>query len=427
MSHLPLRLSILAALATPAWALDVPVSTTAQLIAAINAAQPGHVIILAAGTYTVAQNLLCETAGTAAAPIVVRADSLGAALLRFDAVEGFKVSAPHWRFENLDVQGICADHDDCEHAFHVVGAADFTHIRGCRLHDFNAAIKANGEGEPYVFPDDVIVEGTEFFNATARDTANPVTPIDVVGGRRWIVRANFIHDHEKGQGDTISYAAFLKGNSRNGLFERNLVVCELLHSGGIRLGLSFGGGGSGPPAICEDGTCTPEHQNGEMRNNLIRNCPADVGIYLNEAANVAIHHNLLYATTGIDVRFVASVATLRNNLLDGEIRNRDGGTSTESGNLEELTDAQLEAWFADPAAGDFTIEDGGALVDLGDPAALVASDYCARRRTDGEPDLGPFEEATGLPCDTTLPGGGADLFHDGFESGGLGAWSAVVP
>lgn len=36
-------------------------------------------------------------------------------------------------------------------------------------------------------------------------------------------------------GDPISYAAFLKGNSRDGLFERNLVVCERASSGGAWL------------------------------------------------------------------------------------------------------------------------------------------------------------------------------------------------
>jgi hypothetical protein len=67
-----------------------------------------------------------------------------------------------------------------------------------RLHDFNAMIKGNGEGNPYVFPDDVVIEGTELYNSTLRITGNPV----------------FIHDHGKEGGDGISYAAFLKGNSR---------------------------------------------------------------------------------------------------------------------------------------------------------------------------------------------------------------------
>ena len=321
-------LSVLPALAMPAGAVVVNVSTSVQLIQAIDGAAPGQVIVLAPGTYTVNQNLLCDTAGAPNAPIVVRAAGLGQALIRFNAVEGFKVSAPHWRFENLDVQGVCAAHSSCEHAFHVVGGADFTEIRGNRLRDFNAQIKGNGEGAPFVFPDDVRIELNEFANAAVRNTSNPVTPIDVVGGRRWVVRANFIHDHAKGLGDQISYAAFLKGNSRDGLFERNLVICERDHTGGVRLGLSFGGGGSGPGPICEDGVCTPEHQNGMMRNNLIVNCPADVGIYLNAATSTRLYHNTLIDTTGIDVRFPSSTADIRNNLVSGQIRNRDGGTST---------------------------------------------------------------------------------------------------
>jgi len=136
----------------------------------------------------------------------------------------------------------------------------------------------------------VLIEYNEFSNSRPRDTGNPVAPIDIVGGKRWVVRGNFIHDHEKGQGDGISYAAFLKGNSRDGLFERNLIVCELLHRGGIRLGLSFGGGGSQPDSICKEGRCSPEHRNGVMRNNVIVNCPADVGIYLDEARDSRVYN-----------------------------------------------------------------------------------------------------------------------------------------
>ncbi len=411
----------------PLNAVVVPVSTAAQLITAVNNAAPGDVITLAAGTYDLGQNLLCDNTGTAAQPIVVRAAALGQAFIRFNAVEGFKVSARHWRFENLDIQGVCALHSDCEHAFHIVGQADFTRIRNCRLHDYNAMIKGNGEGTPYVFPDGVVIEGSEFFNAAIRNTSNPVTPIDIVGGRRWVVRYNFIHDHAKGQGDGISYAAFLKGNSRDGLFERNLVICELNHTGGIRLGLSFGGGGSGPPSICEDGTCTPEHQNGVMRNNVIVNCPADVGIYLNEAANTRVYNNTLYNTTGIDVRFVATTADLRNNILSGMIRNRDGGTSTEAANLESVSQAQWTAWFADPAAADFALVDGSQIVDLGQLLSQVIDDACGNARDDGAPDIGAVEYDGDGACDTTLPGGGTAILLDGFESGGAGVWALISP
>jgi hypothetical protein len=423
------RLLLLAGAAVqsaPTLAIIVPVSTAPQLIAAIDAAAPGHVITLASGTYDIGQNLNCDVAGTANAPIVVRAATPLGALIRFDAVEGFKVSARHWVFENLDIRGVCADDSDCEHAFHVFGDADFLRIRGSRVRDFNAQIKSNITGGQ--FPDDVVIEGNEFADTAARQTGNPVTKIDVVGGRRWIVRANFIHDFEKGEEDFISYAAFLKGNSRDGLFERNLVICERDHAGGTRVGLSLGGGGSGPDSICEDGACIPEHQRGTIRNNVIVGCPEDVGIYLNSAAATRILDNTLIATTGIDVRWPASSAELRNNLVSGMIRNRDGGTSTQSANLTGITLAQYQQWFADPLAPDLALLDGSAFVDLAQPLAAVPDDYCGRLRppAPGNPDRGAVEY-TGTVCATTAAGGGRDLFHDGFATGGHGQWSAVAP
>jgi hypothetical protein len=402
----------------------VPVSNAAQLIAAIDSAAPGDEITLAPGTYTVAQNLSCDVAGTAEAPIKVRSAAFGESLIRFDAVEGFRVSAPHWVFENLDIVGVCAVDSDCEHAFHVFGNADFLRVRDCRVRDFNAQIKSNIlNGQ---FPDDALIERCEFSDSRSRNTSNPVTKIDVVGGRRWRVRANLIRDGEKGGGDNISYSAFLKGNSRDGVFERNLVICEDATAGGIRLGLSFGGGGSGPGSICEDGTCTPEHQNGVMRNNVIAHCPADVGVYLNESAATRIEHNTLIANTGIDVRFAASTATIRNNLVSGLIRNRDGGTSTTVANLTGLTLATYDAWFVDPAGLDLTLTDGSAFVDLGVPTGVDVPDFCGRLRRTGAADLGAIEYASASPCDAALPGGGLDLFHDDFETGGTGLWSLRI-
>lgn len=398
----------------------VPVADATALRNAINAAVPGHEIVLAPGTYNVVGNLLCDSGGTAGSPIIVRAQTPRTALIRFDAVEGFKVNAPHWRFEGLDIEGVCASDSNCEHAFHLAGPADFTVIRDNVVRDFNAQIKSNGDfvGPAFVFPDDVLIERNRFHDTRVRNTGNPVTKIDVVGGRRWIVRANTIHDFEKGGGNFISYAAFLKGNSRDGIFERNLVICERQFSGGIRLGLSFGGGGTSPGSICEDGSCTPEHQNGIMRNNIIVNCPADVGIYLNAATNSRIQHNTLYNTTGIDVRFAASTADLRNNVLNGQIRNRDGGTSSSTGNLAQVPLASFATWFQAPALADFRLLNGASIVNLGVAAPLVVDDFCANLRNDGQPDIGAVEyDADGI-CDTTVGGGqiGA-LFSNGYEQG----------
>lgn len=394
---------ICCAASASAWADEVPVDSAETLSAAIRGASPGDVITLAPGVYRVSGNVRCDRAGTSEAPITVRAGSLGDATIEFDAVEGFKVMAPHWTFENLEIRGVCESDSTCEHAFHIVGDADFTTIRDNRLVNFNAHIKANGVGEPRVFPDDAVVERNEFFAEAPRQTSNPVTPIDVVGGRRWLVRSNFIHDFAKAQGNQISYAAFLKGNSRDGVFERNLVACEYLHSGFVRLGLSFGGGGTSPNAICEDGTCTPEHQGGVMRNNLIVNCPRDVGIYINKGQDVRLLHNTLYNTTGIDVRFDASSAQVSNNLLQGRIRERNGGVAVLGTNLERVSKAELDAWFQDPAALDFALVDGASLVDQGEAETSVIDDYCGTARTDGAQDIGALEYVDGRTCDTRIP------------------------
>ncbi len=402
----------------PIAAQIIPVNDAIALRNAIDTAVAGQEIVLAPGTYNVVGNLLCDTPGTAGAPIIVRAATPRSVLIRFDALEGFMVSEPHWRFEGLDIEGVCALDSDCEHAFHLFGAADFTVIRDNQVRDFNAQIKSNGAtvGMAFVFPDDVLIERNRFHDTRARNTGKPVTKIDVVGGRRWILRSNTIHDFEKSGGNFISYAAFLRGNSRDGLFERNLVICERQFSGGIRLGLSFGGGGTSPNSICEDGSCAPEHQNGIMRNNLIVNCPADVGIYLNAAANSRIQHNTLYNTTGIDVRFAASTADLRNNLLNGQIRNRDGGTSSSAGNLTQVPLASFAAWFQSPAAADFRLLDGNAIVDLGVAAPLVTDDFCANQRNDGLADIGAVEYDGDGICDTTIGGGQINvLFGNGFE------------
>lgn len=399
--------ALLLAAGPPVARAQITVSDADGLREAMATATAGQTVRLTAGTYEVDGNLRTTHAGDEAAPITVRAEALGEVTIRFSrsdggAVEGFLITEPDWVFENLVLEGVCRDHSQCEHAFHVVGLADRTVVRNNVARDFNAQIKGNGGGGE--FPDDVLVEGNELYSTSVRMTSSPVTPIDVVGGSRWVIRSNFIHDHAKGMGDQVSYAAFLKGNSRDGVIERNLVICDLLHSGQVRLGLSFGGGGTSPDAVCMDGTCSPEHRGGVMRNNVIVRCPVDVGIFVRECEGCSVLHNTLFDTQGIDF-LEGSTGEARGNLVDHRIDDRDTARTARGENLAEVGVMMMRRWFTDPDAADFTLAtDVPTLVDQGLPHPDVTDDFCGDAREDGAPDIGAVEYDGDGPCDTASPG-----------------------
>lgn len=299
---------------------------------AIANAAPGDVITLLPGEYALRNTVYASRAGTSGAPIVVRAARPGTVNIAVAAREGFAVTAPYWRFENLTMRGNCTSHSHCEHAFHVTGDGHHFVARNNTLHDFNAHFKINGARG--IFPDHGLIESNTLGNSAPRRTAFPVTPIDLVAASDWTVRANLIMDFVKAEGDRISYGAFAKGGAERTVFERNVVLCETALAGqpGQRIGLSFGGGATGT-TYCRDRRCITEHDGGIMRSNLVAGC-SDVGIYLNSAANTQLVDNTVLDTAGVQVRFPTSGATLDGNLVDGPLRSDDGGVLREGDNLK---------------------------------------------------------------------------------------------
>jgi parallel beta-helix repeat protein len=396
-SFAPVRMNLkLGAQAQPAGSDAVSgllATTPDEVRAALAKARPGDVITLAPGTYRFdAHAVEASRPGAAGAAIVVRAAHPGTVHLEFDQTEGFLVSAPYWRFENLDIRGVCAQDVDCEHAFHVVGkGAHFAAVNNT-IADFNAHFKINGLGGD--FPDDGLIESNTLTNTRARDTRNPVTPIDLVAASRWTIRGNLIEDFVKTQGNGVSYGAFAKGAGSANVFERNLIRCEhrLRGAPGEHVGLSLGGGGTGPQ-FCRDGKCIVEQQGSTIRGNLIASC-SDVGIYLNSAADSRIEDNTLLDTTGIDVRFPASSAHLDGNLVDGPIHSRNGGMV----HLGENQDTPL--WmayvghhpvrdlFAAPLQGDFAVRAASPARDEARKTGSLCGDGLLRH-------LGAFDDFSG--------------------------------
>lgn len=312
---------------------DTPVASADEARAAIARARPGERITFLPGTYRFDGNSIGVTqAGTAGAPITLRAAMPGSVLLEFAITEGFQVMAPYWRFENLEIRGVCGAHSDCEHAFHVTGAGHHFVALNNTVTDFNAHFKINGSGG--LFPDAGTIAHNTLSNSSARQTSNPVNLIDLVGASDWTIRANLISDFAKAEGNQVAYGAFAKGGGSRNLFEGNIVMCErrLAQLPGQRVGMSLGGGGTGA-AFCRDRKCITEQTGSSLVANLISSC-SDVGIYLNSAAGSRIVHNTLIDTAGIDVRFPTSIAEISGNLVDGVIRSRNGALMRLDDNLD---------------------------------------------------------------------------------------------
>ncbi|MFS2214045.1 right-handed parallel beta-helix repeat-containing protein [Telluria sp. Tellsp104] len=365
----------------------IQVATPEALRAALLQASPGDVITLAPGTYRFqGKSIDVPRPGRADAPIVVRAAQPGTVHIELETLEGFVVGAPYWRFENLNIDGVCRADDDCEHAFHVIGNGHHFASVNNTIRDFNAHIKINGAGGR--FPDDGLIEHTTLTATRARATTNPVTPVDLVAASGWTLRANLITDFAKRDGNQVSYGAFAKGGGRNNVFERNVVWCEQVLRGlpGQRVGLSLGGGGTGHE-FCRDGRCITEQEGSTLRANLIVGC-SDAGIYLNKAAGSKVFDNTLVDTSGIDVRYPASSAQVDGNLVDGPIRARDGGIVHLGDNRATplwrayLGSHPVRGLFRAPDAGDFMWRDDAPLraeADEGERPA-DALDLCGTRR-----------------------------------------------
>jgi hypothetical protein len=299
------------------------------------------------------------------------------------------------------------------------------------VRDFNAQLKVNAAPDAngvWRMADAGLVEYSELADTRPRATSNPVTKLNIDGGVGWVVRGNYVHDFHKDGGNGISYGAFMKSGGRGGLFERNLVACTRdVDTGGIRIGLSFGGGGTGPqycaPAFDPAVPCDVEHTDGVMRNNVLVAC-SDVGIYVNRGANTKLLHNTLVSTSGIDFRFPTTTGEAHGNVLMGKIRGRDGGTFADTSNVVELPIDFFTALYADPLALDFHVVGDPSALAIGPARADVLDDYCARERPAAGLALGALEHSAGdcqvFPPPAPPGEGGAS------GSGGAGAGATAT-
>ena len=332
----------------------LPVSSPQTIRQALLDAQPGTRIVIAPGLYPFQTKLRLGHGGTARAPIVLSAAQPGTVRFAFAQVEGILVDQPHWVFENLDIRGTCARHDDCEHAFHVVGRGEFTTLRNNYIQDFNAHIKVNGYNGDW--PDHGLLAYNTLTNTAARETARPVVPFDLVGANAWKVQDNLVSNFAKRDGNMVSFGIFMKGASEGGRIERNLVICSPhdISRPGVRVGISFGGGGT-DPGVCRDKRCDAyEHRLGLAANNIVAHCN-DIGLDVNHSSQITLAHNTLINTSGIGARNAPAQAKMYGNLYEGVAKFRDGAQASATMNetmnaLDTFMDADalLLQWLRPP-------------------------------------------------------------------------------
>ncbi|GAB3516711.1 polysaccharide lyase domain-containing protein [Photobacterium alginatilyticum] len=381
------------------------VSDPEMLIKALKDVLPGQHIVLRNGTYPIRGKRLRTTklSPTALQPITLRALEPGKATIELDSSEGLYINRPHWRISGLRFIGKCKHQSRCEHAIHVVGNAGNTLIEHNEFIDFNAAIKVNRDKD--AFPDHGIIRHNHFFFTAPRDVAKPVTPINVDHGNNWLISRNIIRDFIKLGGNQVSYGAFIKGGSVKGAIENNLVICNSTQQDftGSRIGLSLGGGGM-----------AQQHRRGEseaetvealIRNNIVIRCN-DAGIYINRGKHSAVSNNILYGTQGIDIRYPQSDTYVANNILNGNITQRDRGKADSKANLVSsrrfwFGEEAIDSWFLSPGDGNFTVTSEQTRKQLHShavPYQLLPGhenkDFCGNRISSNSRFRGSFMKAT---------------------------------
>lgn len=365
----------------------VTVSTAAQLMSALAAANPADVIQLNAGTYKLSDSKIrVSRAGTAAAPIFLRSTTLGPATIELCNVEGFYVSAPNWVFENLVIRGGCADGTNNEHAFHLVGGSTNTVIRNSKIVNFMSHVKVNCDvsGTVFTCPSGIKFIGSRWFNDKAIPGNAPFNVLNIDGANNVVVRGNLFYDFASANSAKSATAIYPKMHSNNVLVEQNFVVCEKnLVTGSNRRALNVGDALDGNPN-CINSNC--KSFNGLFRNNIFMNCQGSgnsfgIGVINQDTSNFL--HN---TTLNVKHNWYDTTAP-KGNLFKANLFSQ-GWASQTAGHLPTLeqnvtlTKVDGSDAFLDPQKADFNIVSAGVPNNLSVNADSRSDyDFCGYKRS----------------------------------------------
>jgi hypothetical protein len=371
--------------------------------AMINALEPGDELVLAGGTYTLAERFSFAIAGTQGAPIVIR------------AAEG---ETPHFHRPNANQNII--DIDDAEFVtlrgielsggsagIRISGARHLT-IEDCEIHDTgDVAVRANDTGVTY--------ESLRIRRNHIHHTNNTGEGMylgcnnagcEVVDS---LIEGNYIHHTNQpsvSQGDGIEIKEGSSGNViRDNVIHDTNYPCILTYATNgapnvIERNAMWNCGDHGIQSAADavirnniilsastDGIAMQPHQAGSpseltVVHNTVLNPGGDAMSLRGISGSVVIANNALYAQTGR-----AFYANGTNGLVfEGNVGMGGGTLEITSGDLDmDFIDA---SFAGEPPMNAFP-ESGGALPE-GGYAAYVATDDFNGTERNGAPDVGAY-------------------------------------
>ena len=230
-------------------------------------------------------------------------------------------------------------------------------------------IKVNPDGRGGGVDNGIVEYSVIEFTTTAKD--DYTKGIDVQTARNWIIRHNFFRNIVAPAGQIAGPGILAWRGTINTLAEGNAFV-------NCARGIMFGA----------DDYYSPSHAGGIIRNNLFFRTgaqPGDVGIILSDSPDTQVLNNTLFVSgtygSPIEYRYAGTRNVLiANNLLDGAITSRDGGTATLTTNVQGAG----PGIFVDAAGGDLHLSALAVpAIDQGTALANVADDWDGQVRPQG--------------------------------------------
>lgn len=391
----------------------ISVNTTMALLNAIEVANPGDVINLEPGVYSISQLVTLRKDGEHNARIFMRAATLGSVTLELSHIENFKLYGKYWIFENLRIVGVCEQGQGCEHAFHIVGDADDIIFRNNEVINFASHIKLNGEqlgeGLAKSFPDRIMFINNLWHNTKYIRNNVPHNILNLDGGHNHIVRGNIFADYNTPADLPKSASAiYPKASTRGILIEQNLIVCETQRTEGeTTRGIQLGDGA--PSSICDgdmdqdgEGDCIERGQNQEaiVRNNIIMRCDnggSAAGIMVGSDRDSQILHNTVSLVGQRKAGFYQGHPNhdtyWRANILERGINTQYAERPLNIMNNFVPSSEELSTIFATPSEGDFTLINSILITDQIPTDPSAPHDFCGYPRGVSA-DIGAIEYST---------------------------------